>query len=169
MAAGLGTLKASGTIKPGKVHTAFGDIATGGMEGVAYYANAAKQRAAQQAALNKELGLGMYRQEIAKATAGNKGVEQQMKRDAFVEAQKMNQLKEREFNIKSLESLESRLRAQWSKDNAMSTDDEATKKQKQDDFVYSNPVYQNAWERANPDLKLPRSQSFEGYSIKPKQ
>ena len=155
MAAGLGTLKASGTVEPGKVHTATGDIATGGMEGVAYYANAAKQRAAQQAALNKELGLGMYRQEIAKATAGNKGIEQQMKRDAFAETQKMNQLKEREFNIKSLESLESRLRAQWSKDNAMSTDDEATKKQKQDDFVYNNPIYQNAWERANPDIKLP--------------
>ena len=155
MAAGLGTLKASGTVEPGKVHTATGDIATGGMEGVAYYANAAKQRAAQQAALNKELGLGMYRQEIAKATAGNKGIEQQMKRDAFAETQRMNQLKEREFNIKSLESLESRLRAQWSKDNAMSTDDEATKKQKQDDFVYNNPIYQNAWERANPDIKLP--------------
>ena len=155
MAAGLGTLKASGTIEPGKVHTALGDIATGGMEGVAYYANAAKQRQAQQAALNKELGLGMYRQEIAKATAGNKGVEQQMKRDVFAETQKMNQLKEREFNIKSLESLESRLRSQWTKDNAMSTDDEATKKQKQDDFVYNNPIYQNAWERANPDLKLP--------------
>ena len=155
MAAGLGTLKASGTVEPGKVHTATGDIATGGMEGVAYYANAAKQRAAQQAALNKELGLGMYRQEIAKATAGNKGIEQQMKRDAFAETQKMNQLKEREFNIKSVESLESRLRAQWSKDNAMSTDDEATKKQKQDDFVYNNPIYQNAWERANPDIKLP--------------
>jgi hypothetical protein len=155
MAAGLGTLKASGTVEPGKVHTATGDIATGGMEGVAYYANAAKQRAAQQAALNKELGLGMYRQEIAKATAGNKGIEQQMKRDAFAETQRMNQLKEREFNIKSVESLESRLRAQWSKDNAMSTDDEATKKQKQDDFVYNNPIYQNAWERANPDIKLP--------------
>ena len=155
MAAGLGTLKASGTVEPGKVHTATGDIATGGMEGVAYYANAAKQRAAQQAALNKELGLGMYRQEIAKATAGNKGIEQQMKRDVFAETQRMNQLKEREFNIKSLESLESRLRAQWSKDNAMSTDDEATKKQKQDDFVYNNPIYQNAWERANPDIKLP--------------
>ena len=155
MAAGLGTLKASGTVEPGKVHTATGDIATGGMEGVAYYANAAKQRAAQQAALNKELGLGMYRQEIAKATAGNKGIEQQMKRDAFAETQRMNQLKEREFNIKSLESLESRLRAQWSKDNAMSTDDEPTKKQKQDDFVYNNPIYQNAWERANPDIKLP--------------
>ena len=155
MAAGLGILKASGTVEPGKVHTATGDIATGGMEGVAYYANAAKQRAAQQAALNKELGLGMYRQEIAKATAGNKGIEQQMKRDAFAETQRMNQLKEREFNIKSVESLESRLRAQWSKDNAMSTDDEATKKQKQDDFVYNNPIYQNAWERANPDIKLP--------------
>ena len=155
MAAGLGTLKASGTVEPGKVHTATGDIATGGMEGVAYYANAAKQRAAQQAALNKELGLGMYRQEIVKATTGNKGIEQQMKRDAFAETQRMNQLKEREFNIKSLESLESRLRAQWSKDNAMSTDDEATKKQKQDDFVYNNPIYQNAWERANPDIKLP--------------
>jgi hypothetical protein len=155
MAAGLGILKASGTVEPGKVHTATGDIATGGMEGVAYYANAAKQRAAQQAALNKELGLGMYRQEIAKATAGNKGIEQQMKRDAFAETQRMNQLKEREFNIKSLEMLEPRLRAQWSKDNAMSTDDEATKKQKQDDFVYNNPIYQNAWERANPDIKLP--------------
>ena len=155
MAAGLGILKTSGTVEPGKVHTATGDIATGGMEGVAYYANAAKQRAAQQAALNKELGLGMYRQEIAKATAGNKGIEQQMKRDAFAETQRMNQLKEREFNIKSVESLESRLRAQWSKDNAMSTDDEATKKQKQDDFVYNNPIYQNAWERANPDIKLP--------------
>lgn len=155
MAAGLGILKASGTVEPGKVHTATGDIATGGMEGVAYYANAAKQRAAQQAALNKELGLGMYRQEIAKATAGNKGIEQQMKRDAFAETQRMNQLKEREFNIKSLEMLEPRLRAQWSKDNAMSTDDEATKKQKQDDFVYNNPSYQIAWERANPDIKLP--------------
>jgi len=169
MAAGLGTLKASGTVEPGKVHTAFGDIATGGMEGVAYYANAAKQRAAQQAALNKELGLGMYRQEIAKATAGNKGVEQALSRDRLNETIRANDLKEREFNIQAVNGMEAKLRAQWSKDNGMSTDDEVTKKQKQDDFVYNNPSYREAWKKAHPDMPLPGSQSYEGYSIKPKQ
>ena len=169
MAAGLGTLKASGTIEPGKVHTALGDISTGGLEGVAYYANAAKQRQAQQAALNKELGLGMYHQEIVKATAGNKGVEQALARDRLNETIRANNLKELEFNIQAVTAQENHLRAQWSKDNAMSTDDEATKKQKQDDFVYNNPSYKEAWKKAHPDLPLPGSQSFEGYSIKPKQ
>jgi len=139
------------------------------MEGVAYYANAAKQRAAQQAALNKELGLGMYRQEIAKATAGNKGVEQTLARDRLNETIRANNLREREFNVQGVTGLENHLRAQWSKDNPMSTDDEATKKQKQDEFVYNNPAFQNAWKRAFPNDPLPGSQSFEGYSIKPKQ
>jgi len=155
MAAGLGTIKASGTVEPGKVHTALGDISTGGMEGVAYYANAAKQRAAQQAALNKELGLGMYRQEIAKATAGNKGVEQALSRDRLNETIRANDLKEREFNIRALDGIDAHLRAQWSKDNPMSTDDEVTKKQKQDSYVFSNLNFRSAWKRAHPDDPLP--------------
>jgi len=105
MAAGLGTLKASGTIEPGKVHTALGDIATGGMEGVSYYANAAKQRAAQQAALNKELGLGLYHQEIARVTGGNKAAQLNINRAALEE-------KKREFAGKQLEGKDKQIRDQ---------------------------------------------------------
>jgi len=105
MAAGLGTLKASGTIEPGKVHTALGDISTGGLEGVAYYANAAKQRAAERAALNKELGLGLYHQEIARVTGGNKAAQLDINRAALEE-------KKREFAGKQLEGKDKQIRDQ---------------------------------------------------------
>jgi hypothetical protein len=105
MAAGLGTLKASGTVEPGKVHTALGDIATGGMEGVSYLTALNKQRAAEQAALNKELGLGMYRQQITQATAGNKSAQLDINRAALEE-------KKREFAGKQLEGKDKQIRDQ---------------------------------------------------------
>jgi hypothetical protein len=97
----------------------------------------------------------MYRQEIAKATAGNKGVEQALSRDRLNETIRANDLKEREFNIQAVNGIDAHLRAQWSKDNPMSTDDEVTKKQKQDSYVFSNLNFRSAWKRAHPDDPLP--------------
>jgi hypothetical protein len=71
MAAGLGILKSSGEIAPGKVHTALGDIASGGLEGIAYLQQAAKQRAAQEAALNKEENSAFYHNQINQTAAEN--------------------------------------------------------------------------------------------------
>jgi hypothetical protein len=141
MAAGLGILKTSGTVEPGKVHTAIGDIATGGMEGVAYYANAAKQRAAQQAALNKELGLGMYRQEIAKATAGNKGIDQQLRQDA------LNEQKNQHANQNFLNAVKFREVA-WDKDINNATKSEAEKNA----FIYGHPTVQGYAKTAGMDI-----------------
>jgi hypothetical protein len=87
MAAGLGILKSTGDIQPGKVHTAFGDIATGGLEGLGMYSNLAKQRAAQENALNKELGTAMYRQEALKNAALGKDISQQNKQAELALAQ----------------------------------------------------------------------------------
>jgi len=79
MAAGLGILKSSGEIAPGKVHTALGDIASGGLEGVAYAQQAAKQRAAQEAALNKEENIALYRHQINKVAAENAAANRALK------------------------------------------------------------------------------------------
>ena len=105
LAAGLGTLKAAGTIEPGKVHTGLGDISTGGMEGLAYAANAAKSRAAQEIALNKEMGTGLYRQELIKSTGGNRNAQLDISRAALEE-------KKREFAGKQLEGKDKQIRDQ---------------------------------------------------------
>jgi len=159
MAAGLGTLKASGTVEPGKVHTATGDIATGGMEGVAYYANAAKQRAAQQAALNKELGLGMYRQEIAKATAGNKGVEQQIQRDRLAETTRANDLLNIQRQETAFQNWQKIITAPYDKriQSAITEEDKAKIEQEKQDRLYNDPIYRQKWHQLYPDLPLPGS------------
>jgi hypothetical protein len=49
------------------------------------------------------------------------------------------------------------LRSKWSADNKNNLEDDATKKQKQDEYVYNNPNYKEAWKRAHPDTPLPTS------------
>ena len=105
LAAGLGTLKAAGTIEPGKVHTTLGDVSTGGLEGLGYAANAAKSRAAQEIALNKEIGTGLYRQELIKSTGGNRNAQLDINRAALEE-------KKREFAGKQLEGKDKQIRDQ---------------------------------------------------------
>jgi len=75
------------------------------MEGVSYLTALNKQRAAEQAALNKELGLGMYRQQITQATAGNKSAQLDINRAALEE-------KKREFAGKQLEGKDKQIRDQ---------------------------------------------------------
>ena len=93
MAAGLGILKSSGEVAPGKVHTALGDIASGGLEGVSYAQQAAKQRAAQEAALNKEENIALYRDQINKVAADKVAAEKQ--RYEAANAGKDNSLQEK--------------------------------------------------------------------------
>ena len=88
LSASTGALQAAGDIRPGKVHTALGDLATGAQQGIGTYAQTAKQYADQQKGiLAAQLGLSraslyekLRRDALAQQAAStkfNQGIAQQ--------------------------------------------------------------------------------------------
>jgi len=148
MAAGLGTLKANNTIEPGKVHSGLGDTGAGALEGLAYYANASKQRQAQENAIDKAQGLAMYRDQVAKNAAiaqqnslANKGIDQELHRDALNEQKKQHA----QTNLFTATKL---LEADWKNNLDNATKSEAEKNA----YIYSHPLVRQAAQEAGLDL-----------------
>jgi hypothetical protein len=63
LSAGVGGLQAAGNIRPGVVHTALGDLATGAQQGISQYAQTAKQYA-DEMKTNLTARLGLSRAEL---------------------------------------------------------------------------------------------------------
>jgi len=159
MAAGLKTLQANNTIEPGRIHSPLGDVATGGEAGLAYYANANKQRQTQENAIDKSLGLGLYRQEIAKATAGNKTVEQQLARDRLTTQQDQNAAANKLRDEAAFQNWQKIISAPFDKRiaAAVTDEDKAKIEQEKNDALYGHPIFRQKWKSLYPDLPLPSS------------
>jgi hypothetical protein len=169
MAAGLGMLKASGDIQPGKVHTAFGDIASGGLEGLGMYANLSKQRASEENALNKEFGSAMYRQEALKNAALNKSAQQQLQSATLEEQIRAHRSQENQRQENAFQNWTKMITSPYDKriQAAVTDEDKQKLEQERDSALYNNPVYRKKWNDLYPDLPLPAQTGGAGWSIKP--
>jgi hypothetical protein len=170
LAAGLSMMQKAGTVEPGKVHTAAGDISGGGLEGVGMYANLSKQRAAQEAALNKELGTGLYRQQIAKATAGSKEKQLSLQQATLQEQIRGHDLADKQRQEAAFQKWQTIITAPFDKrmQSAVTDEDKAKIQQERDEALYNNPIYRSTWKKLYPDLPMPAVTGGAGWSITPK-
>lgn len=167
MAAGLGILKSSGEVAPGKVHTALGDIASGGLEGVAYAQQAAKQRAAQENALNKEAGTALYRNYLTNASKENQSANLDLKNRQLSETEREHQMLDRNRQEAGFRD--------WQKiiidkkiATAITDEDKQKYELEKQDTLYNHPVFREQWKKLYPDLPLPTVPGGAGWDIKPK-
>jgi hypothetical protein len=170
MAAGLGILKSSGEVAPGKVHTALGDIASGGLEGVAYAQQAAKQRAAQENALNKEAGTALYRNYLTNASKENQTANLDIKNRQLNETEREHQMLDRNRQEAGFRDWQKIITAPLDKKIAAAITDEDKQKYEleKQDTLYNHPVFREQWKKLYPDLPLPIVQGEAGWYIKPR-
>ena len=171
LTAGLGMVKAAGTVKPGEVHSGLSDVSTGALEGVAYASNAAKQRSAQENALNKEAGTALYRNYLTNAAGANQAANLDIKNRQLSETEREHQMLDRNRQESAFQNWQKMITAPYDKKiaTAITQEDKDKLEQEKSDSLYNHPVFRSQWKQLYPDLPLPEATpTGAGWDIKPK-